>query len=116
MGHGLSLGLVMEACVLRLLSVWIRSGFERSVWQHVRILRMLCVLSSLPVLPHAFALVLLSRRLPFDFAARPPHVFAPVLPSCPLPAHVDLLLEVAAAGMQIPIPASKTFCRSRAVY
>jgi hypothetical protein len=27
-----------------------------------------------------------------------------------------LLLEVAAAGMQIPIPASKTFCRSRAVY
>jgi hypothetical protein len=24
---------VMEPCVLRLLSVWIRSGFERSAWQ-----------------------------------------------------------------------------------
>lgn len=32
-GHGLFFGLVMEPCVLRLLSVWIRSGFERNVWQ-----------------------------------------------------------------------------------
>jgi hypothetical protein len=32
-GHRLFFGLVMEPCVLRLLSVWIRSGFERSVWQ-----------------------------------------------------------------------------------
>jgi len=43
-----------------------------------------------------------------ESAARP-------LPSRPLLAHADLLLEVAALGAQIPILASKTCCGSRAI-
>jgi hypothetical protein len=50
---------------------------------HVNIVQMLCLL----IPPHAVALVLLFPRLPVDFAAPPPHVFAlhlhifaPVLP------------------------------------
>jgi len=62
--------------------------------RHISILRMLCVLSCMPVLLRAFALV---------------------LPSRPLPAHVDLLLGVVAPGARIPIPASKTFCWSKVV-
>ncbi|KAH8745086.1 hypothetical protein F5882DRAFT_423333 [Hyaloscypha sp. PMI_1271] len=90
--------------------------------RHVCILRILWVLFSFPLLfefaahpPHVVAPVLRARRLPFESAARAPHVFVPVLPSRRLPAHVDLLLEVAAASAQIPTPASKTFCRRRAV-
>jgi hypothetical protein len=74
---------------------------------------MLYVLSSLPVLPRAFALALLSAS--FRIRRRPLHTFALVLPYRPLPAYADLLLEVAAPGAQIPIPALKTLCKSKVV-
>jgi hypothetical protein len=48
-------------------------------------------------------------RLPFDFAARPPHVFVPALL-----AHQ--LLEAVAQDVQTLIPAFRTFCRRRVVF
>ena len=63
--------------------------------RHVCILRMLCVLSCLPVLPRAFALVLLA--------------VAPVLPSRLLFDDFNALPEATALGAQNPNPVVTTF-------
>ena len=83
----LFLGLVMEPCVLRLLSVWIRSGFERSGMADTYVFFDCCgsclffldpstrlgCLSILPFVPqHVFVPVLRARRLPLP-------AFAPAL-------------------------------------
>jgi hypothetical protein len=106
--------------VLRLLSVWIRSGFDKNVWPllfdfaarppHVFVL----VLHGLRLPLHAFALVLPFHRLLFDFAARPPHVFVLVLHAFAPALLAHLLLEAVTQDAQTLIPALRTFCRSRA--
>jgi hypothetical protein len=50
---------------------------------------------SFPHPPHVFVPVLRARRLPLDFAVRPPHIFA------------HPLLDAAAQAAQNPIPARR---------
>ena len=104
-GRGLFFGLVMEPCVLSEALVCLDTEWLREKCMAGTHVFFECCGSCLP------SFDLSETLLPFDFAARPMHVVAPVLPARLLLVDFDALPEATALSTQNPSPVVTTFRR-----